>query len=54
MISGAIPQYLHSGPTKPVKGQAAICDWISNMGFAFDKIKVKYIVAFRVVFLHSN
>ena len=47
MISGAIPHYLHSEPIKPVKGQAAICDWISNMGFAFDKIKVYGILSSR-------
>ena len=54
MISGAIPHYLHSEPIKPVKGQAAICDWISNMGFAFDKIKVYMIYNSLHVFFEDT
>ena len=54
MISGAIPHYLHSEPIKPVKGQAAICDWISNMGFAFDKIKVYDTLSSRNKLINEN
>lgn len=32
MLTGAIPEYLHSDSLKSTKGQAAVCDWISNMG----------------------
>jgi len=40
MLSGAIPQYLHIQPEKPIKGQAAICDWVSNIGsFFFQSLK---------------
>lgn len=35
MLGGAIPQYLHVEPKKSVKGQAAICDWMSNIGSHF-------------------
>ena len=42
MLSGAIPQYLHVQPEKPVKGQAAICDWLSNISsYYFDSLKVQ-------------
>ena len=42
MLSGAIPQYLHMQPEKPVKGQAAICDWLSNISSDyFDSLKVQ-------------
>ena len=41
MLTGAIPQYLNVEPKKSVKGQAAICDWISNTGsHMFSSMKV--------------
>ena len=43
MLTGAIPEYLHSDSMKSVKGQAAICDWMSNMGsFMFEAQKVNF------------
>lgn len=43
MLGGAIPQYLHVEPKKSVKGQAAICDWMSNIGSHFFSVmKVVY------------
>ena len=33
MLTGAIPEYLSiADASKSVKGQAAVCDWMSNMG----------------------
>ena len=44
MLSIAIPHYLNVEPEKPIKCQAAICDWLSNMGshyFAVSKVCVR-------------
>jgi len=52
MISGAIPQYLNSEPIKPVKGQAAVCDWLSNIGsHVFEKLKTPEQIFVKTVLI---
>ena len=49
MLTGAIPEYFQINSNKSVKGQAAICDWLSNMGSCmFDELKVNKI--FKQIF----
>ena len=53
MLTGAIPEYLSiADASKSVKGQAAICDWMSNIGscmFDVQKVKVTKLKVIRPI-----